>query len=332
MISGNQNSENSNVNPQYHNPLGLSDEQYWNDPASLVSDIISDRMFAEKDGFLIGCPQKVFLDKHHTVPMLCIHTAETNKFVRHTLTTTTQLVSVCLETGDVQLVKLAPSPAIKDTRNHPPGFSSRKLVVDLKKMGVISTIGRYTTLLLSGSENSNQQIVEIIPDSDKKSIDNYQISIASYRQTGTELPVKDAYNELLIQSHDNQNTKNIANYFNIKQTPEGKSEFRINMDFKISGLPRFLYKEKLPISPDKKQIFAALPIAIIGFNEERILIINERFAIPITIPITGTEECPVFSGNVSFPLSALLPNGFTGKKVALWCISMEYFSLVEIET
>src|SRR5690554_7523327 len=62
--------------------LPLKNEQYWDDPEFMISDKKYERMINCIDGFLVDAPEIVFLDKHQSVPMICLHTAETSKFVR----------------------------------------------------------------------------------------------------------------------------------------------------------------------------------------------------------------------------------------------------------
>jgi len=312
------------------NPFGLSGEQFWENPTSLIDDdFVSDRLFGKKDGFLIAAPEKVFLDHHSTVPLVCLHTAETNKFVRHSFKTTTQLVSVCLESGEVELTKLAPSPVFKDNRQHPPGFSSRRLAVDLKQL-VNQSMGRHTVMLLCGPEISNQQTIEIIPGKDPASVAKYQNEVSLLRRAGPSLSINEAFTELEIQQHTIHRPDNNKSAFTISQKPEGKSDARITIDFNITGLPRFSFGKTQVFTSDKKPVFAGLPVAFVGFDEERALIIDSRYTLPVTTPLAGNEESPVLQDNVSFLLSKLLSPNFAGKKVSLWCIAMEYCALVEV--
>lgn len=332
MISGENNVASGKEKSSDAGPLGLSGDQYWNDPTSFIEDIIDQRMMTSQDGFLIDAPGKVFLDQNKTVPLVCLHTAETNKFVRHSLMTTTQLISVYLETGDVRLVKLAESPAMRDTRQHPPGFSNRSLAVDLKELLSIGSYpGRHAVSLLCGPEISNTCIIEIIPGRGRELVDDYQRQIAALRKEGPPLSLDQTYAELHIKQHLPINVSDGKIVWSVTQTKEGSSDFRIKLMFSIPGLQRFLFREKRPLDPEGKEVVAALPVALVGFNEERALVIFKKFPLPIIAQPAGDMNNPILSGNTSFLLSSFVEPGGSDKKLSLWCISMECASLVELD-
>lgn len=305
-------------------PLGLSGDQYWNNPTSLIDSVIRLRMINSIDGFLIDAPEKVFLDKNATVPLICLQTAETNKFVRHSLETTTQLVTICLETGKVNIKKLAPSPATQDLRQHPPGFSCGTLALDVR--GNVSE-GRYSFMLLCGPEKSNERIVEVIPGSDKKTIEEYKKRIHEIQSFGAETAFLYDHSQIKLQNLPlTTDTLPIM----LKWQKNSNNEIEISLTYNIEGLPRFVFDKENKVTADGKTVYAALPVTFIGFNGNRSFVLNKETILPVTTAPKGTVEKPSLCGNVLIPLLELLPYG-TPEKLSLWCICMEHAAYIEIE-
>jgi len=315
---------NSKETSNKKGPLGLSNGQYWNNPTTLFDSITEDRMMSSIDGFVIDAPEKVFLDKNATVPLICLQTAETNKFVRHSLETTTQLVTVCLETGKVNVKKLAPSPATQDLRQHPPGFSCGTLALDVR--GNVSE-GRYSFFLLSGPEQSNQCIVEIIPGCDSKLIEEYKNRIHEIHNFGAETAYMYDYSPIKLQNLPlTTDTLPIL----LKWQKNSGNEVEISVAFKIEGLPRFVFDKVKKVAADGQTVYAAVPVGFIGFDENRSFVLNKETMLPVITTPGGTEDSPLLSGNVLIQLSALLPY-LIPKKLSLWCVCMEHVAYLEID-
>src|SRR5690554_301940 len=315
--------------------LPLKNEQYWDDPEFMISDKKYERMINCIDGFLVDAPEIVFLDKHQSVPMICLHTAETSKFIIHSLKTTTYLVHVYLETGKIEIVKLADSPVIKDARKHPPGFSSRVLTIDLQKKLSLGTLpGKHNIMLLCGPEISNNQVIEIIPGSKKEDIDNYKKQIEQLNNESMPLPFKKAYTELKIKHHELTESDNEKQKFEVSKIKENETDYRLTVDYSIAGLKRFLFAEELPKTPDGDDVFASLPVGIAVFNKDRVFVLFKEMSLPVIAKPEEKNGVPVFSGKVSFLLSSLLFDiidaGVDLEELTIWFISMKNTAKVEI--
>lgn len=311
------------------NPLGLFGNQFWNNPEIYIEDIIGERLMSSIDGYIIDAPVKVLLHEHETVPLVCVHTAETNKFLRHSLKTTAQLLSVHLETGEIQLVKLAPTPAVRDTRKHPPGFSSQSLIIDLKeKLSIHQFPGHHTLKLLCGVESSNTDIVEVVPYNFKNDLKEY-IKICEKMKNEKQMKdVSGVYSQYQIKHLDRSVQEGNGNVLNLEYRDEEKA---VVIDFKIEGIHRFLSaEEKKYVDPNGNVVYAGLPIAVIGFDEERTLTIFEKITLPVTSIPTMINDVPVFSGSVLLPLQDIVDLKECNGKISLWFVTMEYVSVIEV--
>ena len=337
MLSDNMNENNPEIKKQRTGPLGFSGDQYWKDPLSNTGDIGEHRLFNHISGMLIDAPEKIYLDKFKNIPLVCLRTDDRKKMVNYSFNSTTYVFSVYLETGKIIISKLK-EKRIRLTDQEPsPGFTCDWHVADLQKLLSLGTLpGKHNVMLLCGPEISNNQVVEIIPGSEKEDIDNYKKQIEQLNNESMPLPFKKAYTELKIKHHELTESDNEKKQiFEVSKTKENESDYRLTVDYSIAGLKRFLFAEELPKTPDGDDVFASLPVGIAVFNKDRVFVLFKELSLPV---ITKPEEKNcflVFSGKVSFLLSSLLFDivdaGVDLEELTIWFISMKHTAKVEIK-
>ncbi len=312
-------------------PLGLSGTEYWNDPLFHTSDKSDKMMNEQKEEMVIDAPGKVFLDSHTTIPLVCLRSLN-KEFYRFRLKTTTQLIVTHLETGKIRCTKLGLSPARIESPPS-PGWMVEDILVDLNEiMDLSPSLGHYDAWIVCGPEASNQRGFQIYPS---KEAENRKETIRALMELRAIPSLDEPKNQPpridLINSID-MDFKADETVWKLTQEKDEKGKARLRLKFKIKGLPRFNFpKDKPIIDASGKRVFASLPIHLVGFDEDRTLIISERVNIPIINNPSGDNERPWFSGNVAIALKPLLNPNQKPKLLSFWAICMNHRDFQEIK-
>jgi hypothetical protein len=109
------------------------------------------------------------------------------------------------------------------------------------------------------------------------------------------------------------------------------AETRIDLKYQITGLPRFVYpKEKPHLDENGRRVYAALPVQLLAFDEGRIVVVSEKFGVPVMCPPGGTPESPVLEGRISLGIDQFLDKTRKPKSLSIWVITMGHFAMAEI--
>ncbi|KMQ49683.1 hypothetical protein CHISP_3401 [Chitinispirillum alkaliphilum] len=326
-MSSDKKSEKTSGN-QY-GPLGLTEEQYWNEPISNINEtIVEDKLWNSEEVMVIDLPLNIYLDKHNSTPLICLRTIESSKRKKYSLKTTTWLFSVYLESGETSLVKLTRSPDRANNRNSSPGYVAEWVNTDLENLlSISSNIGRNKVTLVCGPEISNSRITEIIPSSDNQQ--HYGEILESIRNKPLS-PSGKMLQELIFKHLDSEHINKSEKVWNVDKKQEDE-DFIISLLYRIDGLPRFIYSNETDvIDINGSKVYGAFPIRLVGFDENRELIINKQTTLPILREPEGNFENLIISGHIEFSLSELLLPGKEYKTVYLWIFGMEHQGFLEV--
>ncbi|KMQ49681.1 hypothetical protein CHISP_3399 [Chitinispirillum alkaliphilum] len=321
------------MNDQSAGPFGFYGEQYW-DPTAIRNDLSSQMHSKNKGGLVIDPPPEVFLDNHSTAPAHCLRLVEKFKRRKYSLSTTTQVVSVHLETGAVKVRKLAPypPPRLPDKSPPEPGWFTEYVTADLMETSSIqSDLGSNKLFLLCGPEISNQATTKIVPGKRGFRYKEYREIVDTRYNIQNPYPITGSIHTLDIQrltppEPDKENT-----LWEISSLKEEEKDYRITVKFNIIGINRFLFPEEIrPFDNMNNTVFASIPLAIIIFDQDRNTVLTRQFGIPVTEEPVIDKGTVWLRGSVSFLLSKLVePEQF--QYLYTWFICMDNIQLLEIE-
>lgn len=143
------------------NPFGLSDPDFWSSPYRTLPDFAWDRIGEGLSGVVIGCPDRVDVDTHSTLPMLAYYSASLRERAR---TPFDHAVVVAVEQAHGILCA-----AVAEPREQPPqqgdpgnGFAGSEHLVDLRDRLVLPwAAGSWSVLVLLREQCSNRVAVQL---------------------------------------------------------------------------------------------------------------------------------------------------------------------------
>lgn len=310
-------------------PLNLSGEQYWNDPLSFKGDIGVDRLEAHVDGMLLDAPSTVNVSTHKTIPLVCHRSGESEKLHVYNLETTTQLVASNLETGMVQVVKLAESPSRNNEPPPSPGWSTDWLEADLAaRVALGQKIGRYSVWLVCGPDASNKRTVELYSEQLKPGSQSYSDKLREIRNNATP-----KYDPAVAAKFDFQPSKISGNddwVFTQEKGPHGETRLRIQ--YHVIGVPGLIFPpQEKKSDPAGRRLFGHLPMQVFGFGKNRTLSILSKVDLPLLEKPEGSSDYPILSGNISFVLADLKRDGIRDKPLDLWAVALEHRAYLQVK-
>jgi len=315
-------------------PFGLKGEQYWQEPLWQKSS----RQFAasllhdDVEGIFIDVPSKGYMDRHKTFPVCAFHAGSTEKLQKYSFHSTIQLVVSHLETGKIQIVKPGLAPGTEEPESS-PGWLVQDLEVDIYSiLDLNPKLGRYSAWALNGPECSNQRLFELYPSSESERNPEVLARLEKLRKEGgSPQPLFQGKNWGVIHQAPKPMDGAIPHWVLSKQQ-SGTSPYQIDLEYRIEGLPRFLFqKDKPHLDKSGKRIYANLPILIIGFDENRSLVIKQDIGLPVMNAPEGTAENPILSGHATFDVGLMLEGKKPVKALTLWAITMDQRSMVDLE-
>lgn len=314
-------------------PLGFLGDTYWDPKSQSIAEVAMRRLDSLVDGMILDAPTHVYHNIHSTIPVVCLRTSPTEKLHTFSLKKTTYLVCNSMETNFSQIVKLAPTPARADNRKPSPGFTGERMDLDLNSIiPIISQTGSYIIWLVCGPEVSNQRIIQILPTKESENTKEIKDTIGFLRKDRS-ISKTELYIHLVdIMQHPFASTEKNDNTWNFIIEKQTGSTTRIHLRYKILGLPSFLLPDdQVKYDPDGKQVYAYLPVTFVGFNEDRKLSILQQSELPVIEKIGGTEEAPLLNGDISFPLSEILPKNNKDHLLILWAVFQEHRAVLELQ-
>ena len=315
-------------------PFGLKDEQFWNKPLwqEPVVDFRVDLGDGLHDGMFLDTPDRIYADRHKTIPLAMIRSARTDKLYDYNLRTTTRLVVSHLETGTIQVVKVGePGPAKK--RPDSPGWASTELEADLMSIADLDPgIGSYQVMLLCGPESSNRKTFSMYPSLALEKDKTTLLALEKLRKEGgsparTVDPIALDLRKAVPSSPGGPARWKAA----LNRTPNG--EVRLSLEFNLPILPRFILPlDMQEVNPDGSKTRVILPVFLAGFDENRSLCLSVFLGLPIGDAPKGASDTPVLASAMDLSLSALLGKAMPKKILTVWALSMDDAALAELTT
>lgn len=314
-------------------PFGLKDEQFWNKPLwqQPVVDFritLGDKLH---DGMFLDAPDRVYGDRHKTIPLAMIRSALTDKLYDFNLRTTTRLVLSHLETGSIQIVKVGePGPPKK--RPTSPGWASTELEADLKDIADLGPgLGTYQAMLLCGPQASNRKAFALYPSPTQEKDKSTLTALEKLRKEGgSPAPMSDRIALDLRKATPSPDQTDAAAWkAALKRAPKG--EVRLSLEFNLPVLPRFILPpEKQVANPGRSNVRAILPVYLAGFDENRSLCLNVFLGLPIEDAPKGTPEKPILASAMEFSLSSLLGSALPKETLTVWALTMDQATMAEL--
>lgn len=306
-------------------PLNLSGEDYWEEPLTHKGDIGFKRIRAEADGMVLDAPPVVDLSVHSTIPVLCHRSGPTEKLFRFNLKTTAQLIVSHLETGDVQLTKLAPSPDRRTDSPPSPGWTTDWLEVDLdQKADLGPKMGRYAVWTVCGPEASNVRIIDLRPSGLALNSREFREGIRELNERGHAEISADRLRMSDFRHLPLKKAEAPESHWTLTPEPDPNGFSRLHLCFRIQGLTGFVYEEgKQPYGDDGRKIYGHIPALIFGFNPSRNLWFKSALDVPIVEMPSGPRSHPILSGNVTFRIPASDRKDFFAAPLDVWVTAMD---------
>lgn len=312
-------------------PFGLQDEQFWSKPLWQQSVVDFRIKLGDDlaDGMYLDTPDRIYADRHKGIPLAMLRSGPTDKLYDHNLRTTTRLVLSHLETGTIQIVKLA-EPGTPKKRPTSPGWTSTELEVDLKALADLGPgLGSYQAMLLCGPEASNRKAFALYPSPALEKDKTTQESLGKLRKEGGS-PAR-LVDRLTLDLKKSSPAPSDAPAWKaaLKRTPKG--DVRLALEFHIPVLPRFILPpEKQVANPDGSKVKAVLPVFLAGFDENRALCLGTFLGLPIEDAPAGSPEKPVLASALEFSLTGLLGAALPKETLTVWALTMDQVTLAEL--
>lgn len=315
--------------------FGLTDDQFWHEPTMQkpAMNFSKELLWKRKPGIFIDMPKSIHTNRNNSVPVCGFRSQNSDIAHRFTLAQTCKLVVTDLQTGEIQTAQYKRNPDIQDDEAPSPGWIVEDFSFDLlEQVKLESKMGAFTARILGGPESSNSKSFEIYPDEDSKKQPEIESQFKAARLQGgpTYLP-------LSLKIFD-------AKYITQQQIPgdgpvwevvaqeSNPAETRIELKYQVAGLPRFVYpKDKPHLDENGRRVYAALPVYLLAFDENRIAVVSEKLGLPVLAPPSGSSENPILEGRISLGLSGLLNQNRKPKALSIWVISMGHFAMAEIK-
>jgi hypothetical protein len=113
--------------------------------------------------------------------------------------------------------------------------------------------------------------------------------------------------------------------------PAGTEGHRVHLGFRIAGLPRFLQpKDKPLLDEDGKRVLATLPVFLVAFDEDRVVVLSNHIGLPIALGPGLDPEKPLLMGHVSIDLETQMKPLKPGAKLTLWAVAMDQKAKLEL--
>lgn len=313
-------------------PSGLDEEQFWEQPLMQKSaSLFGFKLLTDgKDGIFIDAPAKVFLDKHETAPLIGFRVGDTEKLRKFSFQTTTRLILSHLETGRIQVVKadVAPPPG-----QEKPSASPGSVVIDVEAdliqfMGQEKKVGRFSVVMICGPEKSNQRIVTLYPSKKSEGSTELQQQLTNLRESGgAPLPV--LLGKTLELKHEvGPEFDGTAWKLSAVKDP---ARDRIRLDYRLEVPPRLVNAADKPqVDENGKRIHAILPVTLIGFDENRSVVLHKSLGLPVAHPPAGEVGKPVLQGSVSLSLGKLMGTRAIPQPLYLWALTLDQSALAEL--
>lgn len=315
-------------------PFGLSDEQFWNNPMrqKTTGEFGDSLMGNDVDGIFIDMPGKVMLETHQTVPLVGFQSGSTEKVFKFNFKTTVQVIVIHLESGKISLTKPVASPA-KAGPKPSPGWTIRELEIDLGKIIDLSPkLGHYSVWLVNGSDASNTRQFRIFPNSPGGSSTEFLARTADLRMEGGS-PYPLVPNGVFdLRQNPTSAPMDPGPIWNLKFDTSIAFHPRLELEYQIEARPRFVFpKSDSHLDETGNRVYANLPIMILGFDENRSIVIFEKIGLSVISKPGGTPENPTLGGRASFAIQSFMKGKSIPKRLSVWAVTLDHRCMAEIK-
>ena len=314
--------------------FGLSEDQFWHEPIKQKPAVAFSTalLFDDKRGIFIDMPQVVHLDQHKSVPLCGFRSDDKEFLYRFQTAQTCKLVVTHISTGNIEVVQVDKTPDIRPNPPSPGWFIESLDLNLLEQLNLGPKLGKYTARILCGPDSSNSRSFELYPKKGSKQLPETKSRLdLAGKAGGPPLPpisVKKFDVGFSAQLH----FPGTGPVWEVVAQDSNPAEIRIELKFQVSGLPRFVYpKDKPHMDENGHRVYAALPVHLLAFDENRIAVVSEKLGLPVLAPPSGSSENPILEGRISLGLSGLLNQNRKPKALSIWVISMGHFALTEIK-
>lgn len=315
--------------------FGLTEEQYWHEPTMQkpAMNFAKELLWKRKPGIFIDMPQAVFTDRKISVPLCGFRSQSTQLLHKFTLARSCKLVLINLQTGEIQAVQFARNPDIQDDVPPSPGWLIEDFSIDLAEQSDLgSKLGKYSARILSGPESSNSRQFALYPKQGEEKNIEFETRLKRFRIEGG--PPYPLLSGMVFDAKYNSNQHQTGKHaiWELDTIDSEPTNTRVDLKFRIVGLPRFVYPiDKPQVDEQGHRVYAALPVQLLAFDENRVAAVSENFGVPVLSAPSGSPENPVLEGRISLKLSGLLNSNRKAKVLSIWAISMGHFAMAEIK-
>jgi hypothetical protein len=315
-------------------PFGLKDEMFWNKPLWQPSVVDFRIKLGDDlaDGMFLDTPDRIYGDRHKTIPLAMVRSGPTQKLFDYNLRTTARLVVSHLETGNIQIVK--PGEAGGPARKRPdsPGWTSTELEADLRNiMDLGAGLGVYQAFLICGPQISNRKAFALFPSPEAEKKKETLDALERLRKEGGS-PARMA-SLVALDIRQSPPSMDEASGPRWKAALERVQDgtIRLDLDYSLPVLPRFVLPSDKPlIRPDGSRVRAILPVYLVGFSEDRRICLDAFLGLPVQGEPGGTPERPVLEGRMNLSLSSLLGKALPEGKLTLWAVVLDQAVSAEV--
>jgi hypothetical protein len=186
--------------------------------------------------------------------------------------------------------------------------------------------------LVNGPDASNTREFQIIPKSPGGSSTEFLARTADLRMEGGS-----PYPLVPNGVYDLRQNPSIVSIdpgpiWNIKIDTRIASHPRLELEYQLEALPRFVYpKAEHHLDEKGNRVYANLPIMVLAFDENRSLVIFEKIGLPVISIPGGTTENPTLGGHASFSIQSFMKGKNIPKRLSVWAVTLDHRCLAEIK-
>lgn len=318
-------------------PLGLSGDQYWEKPLHQpsVRGFGSDLLSGDVEGIFIDMPPKVHLDRRDSVPLAALRSGSTQELFRRPLGAVGQLVVVHLDSGALQAVKAGdPPPPDPDFEEPSPGWSVEPLHADLMEaVNLGPRLGRYAAYILAGAEASNLREFALFPSEEAEGAPETAEALRQLREEGGALLPLLPRKSVDLAHEAPPAEAGPDPVWKLSHLRDSGGRSRIHLEYRLEGLPRFLYPQDRPhLDETGQRVHANLPVVLLAFDGKRALVLRKALGLPVVSAPTGVPAHPTVAGHVSLDLLKLLDRTAPPARLSLWALTLDRRALVDLES
>jgi hypothetical protein len=224
-------------------------------------------------------------------------------------------------------------PKDPDFEEPSPGWSVEPLEIDVAEaVDLGPRLGRYAAYVLAGAEASNVRVFALFPDAESEAEPETAESLRQLREAGGPLlPLQLRKPVELI--HGSAPEAGPQPIWKLSQGMDKEGRLRLQLEYRLEGLPRFLYPGDRPhLDETGQRVHAQLPVMLLAFDGKRSLILRKALGLPVMTPPSGGPSRPILSGRVSMDLLRLLGRSVLPERLSIWALTLDQRALLGIDS